>query len=699
VSHAISTARENPLVDLSHPIPFDLIRPEHVVPGIRSLIEECEARLERLEASVQPTWEGVVQPLEEIGERLGLALVVCHHLHGVKNSEPLREAVRTIDPEAVRFSLRVGQSRPVFEALRALREGPNWSGLDTAQRRIVEALLLKAKHLGAELSPPDRARLGDIKEELTRLGTTFANNLLDATKAFFLHLTTPEEVAGLPASLKQLAAQAARDAGFGEATADRGPWRILLNSPFSGPFLAYSDRRDLRERVYRASITRASESPTDNTPLTVRILELRREMAKLLGYRSFAELSLATKMAPSVEHVLEKLEELRTASFEPAKRDLAALDEFAREETGGAAPELAHWDVRYWVERQQARVIGFRDEELRPYFQLPIVLDGLFHLAERLFGVRIRPSEGRIPVWHDDVRVYHITSERDEHIATFYLDPYARPQEKQGGAWQSGVINRRRSGSSKSDVRAPVAIFVCNQSPPVDGSPSLMSFTEVRTLFHEFGHALQSLLTTVDYALAAGNANVEWDAIELPSQFMENWCYDAHTLGRIGKHVGTGEPLPRELIAKITSSRTFRAASNLSGQLYYAFVDLGLHGPGFDPRTMDPCALARTVAERTIARQPLPEDRMLCAFTHIFSGGYAAGYYSYLWANVLSADAFAAFEELGFGDETELAAMGRRFRDTVLAAGGARHPLDVFRDFRGRDPSSAALLRHLGLAS
>jgi oligopeptidase A len=697
VSHATSTEQQNPLLDLSDPIAFDEILPEHVVPAIRRLLEETSSDLDHLERSAVPTWDGVAGPLDQFGERLNRAILVSYHLNSVKNTPALREAIRTIEPEYVPFSLRVGQSRAIYDAMNTLRASAEWPTLTVAQQRIVDTFLRRARHAGVALPDAERRRFSAIKEELTKLGTTFSNNVLDATKAFALDLTTREEVAGLPKSLLQLAAQAARDGGSPHATAEGGPWRILLNPPFSGPFLAYSERRDLRERVYRAVITRASAPPYDNSEILVRILTLREEMATLLGYASFAHFSLASKMAPGVEVVVEKMEELRRAAYEHAKEELAELQAFVAEETGSKDGALELWDVRFWVERLQKRELGFQDEDLRPYFPFPHVLDGMFRLGERLFGIQIRSAGSRTRVWHDDVRVYHVHSEHGEKIATFYLDVYSRPREKQGGAWQNGLINRRRTGPSDLDVRLPVAILVCNQSPPVGERPSLMSFNDVRTLFHEFGHTLHSLLTTVDYASASGTANVEWDAIELPSQFMENWCYDPGTLRAISRHIDTNEPLPDDLARRIAASRRFRAGSQLLNQLFYTLVDLELHGPSFHAATTDTATVVKSVASRTLLMPRLPEDRVLCAFNHIFAGGYPAGYYSYLWANIASADAFAAFEEVGLDDEDAVARMGHRFREVVLASGGARHPLEVFRAFRGREPEPTAFLRHLGL--
>lgn len=690
----------NPLLDTSTLPRFDRIRPEHVVPAMRQLLPELEAELQRLEAQAQPTWAGLVEPLERLTDRLSVTWGTVGHLMGVKNSDALREAYQTVQPEVVQFSMRLGQSQAIYEGLKALKAGPAWATCDAAQRRIVDLLMRDAELSGIGLHGPERERFNAIQQELARLSTEFSNHVLDATKAFALTLTRPEEVEGLPPSLLHLAAQAARQAGAAEATPEHGPWRITLDYPSFGPFMEHSRRRDLREQLYRAFITRASSGAVDNTPLLTRILSLRQEQARLLGYPSYAALSLASKMAPDVATVERFLEELRQASFTAAQRDLEDLRQCARAAGAPEAESLCHWDLAFWAERLREQRYAFNDEELRPYLPLPRVLDGLFALVQRLFGVQIRPADGEVPVWHEDVRFFRVYDEQERPIAAFYLDPYSRPAEKRGGAWMDECVGRSRIMAAPGQaVRLPVAYLICNQTPPVDGKPSLMSFNEVKTLFHEFGHGLHHMLTTVDYGLAAGIRNVEWDAVELPSQFMENWCYHRDTLLGMSAHVDTGEPLPQELYRKLCAARTYRAGSLMLRQLYFACLDIALHHH-FDPHgTATPFDVQQQVAALTTVLPPLPEDRFLCSFGHIFAGGYAAGYYSYKWAEVLSADAFAAFEEAGLDNDAALRATGRRYRDSILALGGSRPPMEIFRAFRGREPSTAALLRHSGLAA
>lgn len=693
-----ATITDNPLLKGAGLPDFANIKPEHVVPAFNQLLAELEQELTKLEADVQPSWSGLVEPLEKITERLNWSWGVVNHLMGVKNSPQLREAFETVQPQVVQFSNKLSQSQPIYNAFKALGASKTWDSFDSAQRRIVAAAIRDAELSGVGLQGEARDRFNAIQMELAELSTKFSNNVLDATKAFSLTLTKKEEVDGLPPSLLSLAAQAARDAGAENATPENGPWRITLDFPSYYPFMQYSARRDLREVLYKAYISRAAAGELDNNPIIERILTLRQELAGLLGYKTYAEVSLASKMAPHVEAVEKLLEELRAASYDTAVKELEELKAFAASKGVAEANDLKHWDIAYWAERQREEKFAFTAEELRPYFPLPQVLDGLFGLVKRLFGVTVTPADGQAPVWHEDVRYFQIADETGNAIAYFYLDPYSRPAEKRGGAWMDICINRGKvAENGVSKTRLPVAYLVCNQTPPVDGKPSLMTFAEVETLFHEFGHGLHHMLTKVDYTSAAGINNVEWDAVELPSQFMENWCYDRATLFGMARHYATGEPLPEHYYQKLLAAKNYMSGSATLRQVHFSLLDIELHHryrPGGDET---PKQVRDRIATTTTVIPPLPEDAFLCAFAHIFAGGYAAGYYSYKWAEVLSADAFAAFEEVGLEDEQAVKAIGKRYRDTVLALGGSKHPMEVFKSFRGREPSTEALLRHNGL--
>jgi oligopeptidase A len=679
---------DNPLLDQTGLPRFDTIEPHHVEPAVRALVSRMLADLDTLEQAPGDRWDTLIAPLTELTEPLERAWGVVGHLMSVKNSAELRAAHDAVQPDVVQASMRVEQSRSLYAAAVALREGPGWDELDEGQRRVVASAIRDAELAGVGLEDAARDRFKGIQLELADLSTKFMNHVLDATKAFSLELTDPAEVEGLPASALERAAQAA-----GAADPEAGPWKITLDAPSFIPFMEHSRRRDLRERMYRAYVTRAASGDRDNQPIIDRILRLRQEKAELLGYRNFVEVSLRAKMAPDVDAVDRLLGELRDAALPAARREHAELTNYARAESGERSLELALWDVPFWAERMREARYAYTDEELRPYFPLPRVLEGLFATATRLFGVTVRAADGETPVWDPDVRFFRVADESGADIAAFFLDPYSRPDNKRGGAWMNDALGRKRRADGS--VQAPVAYLVCNSTPPVGETPALMTFKEVETLFHEFGHGLQHMLTRVDHPKAAGINNIEWDAVELPSQFMENWCYREETILTLARHHATGEPLPRDLFDKIVAARNYRAGSATVRQLYFASLDLALHR---EPPT-DVLAVQRRIAAENTVLAPLPEDRFLCSFAHIFAGGYAAGYYSYKWAEVLSADAFSAFEEAGLDDAGAVAATGRRFRDTVLALGGSKPPMEVFVAFRGREPSTQALLEHTGLVN
>lgn len=687
-------AAQNPLLKnlgLPH---FHQIHPDHVVPAVREIIRESLDRVSKLEKNLQPTWEGVMKPLEEISREISGVVGPVTHLLGVKNSEELRQAYQTVQGEIVDLSLRISQSEPIFNAMKKLQEGPDWARLLPAQKRIVEESVRNARLSGIELKGEKKERFNTISKRLSELSTKFSNNVLDATKAFSMVVENKADMEGMPQSFKAMAAQSYNMKNKGSAaTADGGPWLVTLDFPSFGPFMQHNRNRALREKMYRASITKASAKDWDNTKLIEEILKLRREKAQLLGFKSFADLSLATKMARDVGAVDSLEEELLVASKPFAEKEFKELQEFAKK--SGLNDNLQNWDISFYAERLREQKYAYTDEELRPYFPMPKVLNGLFALVEKLFSVKIKRSSDPVETWHPDVTFYDVFDGNNEKIASFFLDPYSRPENKRGGAWMDTCIDR---GVYRGERFIPVAYLVCNGRPPVDGKPSLMDFSEVETLFHEFGHGLQHMLTRVDFLSAAGINGIEWDAVELPSQFMENWCYHQPTLMGLTSHVDTGEQLPVELFEKIKAAKNYRAASIMLRQLHFGMVDMELH----DRFTADDTAdkvwdINREISRKVLVLQPLPEDRFLCSFSHIFAGGYAAGYYSYKWAEVLSADAFSAFEEAGLDDAKKVAEVGKRFRETVLALGGSEPPAEVFRKFRGRDPKTDALLRHSGL--
>ena len=681
---------------------FQTINADQVSNDIPQLLSRLETKLQTLEQELSSAidadeplhWSQVMGPLQQIGESLRWSWGVVSHLNGVCNSPELREAHAAQQPEVVRLGNRLGQSRVIYQALCLLRDKPAES-LNPAQQRVLSAELLSMDQRGVGLDGDEQTAFNAASERLAQLSTQFGNHVLDATQSWTLRLSEPSDVDGLPQRALEALAAAAREAGDADATAESGPWLLGLDMPRYLPFLTHATNRQLRETVYKAHVSRASAGDLDNRGLIEEILTLRREQAERLGYTHWADLSLASKMAEDVPAVEALLEELRAAAYPAAQQELADLRACAQRHGAHEAGDLAPWDLPFWSEKLRKERFDLDQEALRPWFPLPQVLDGLFGLCKRLFKVDIRPADGEAPIWHEDVRFFRVYAASGEAIAAFYLDPFSRPATKRGGAWMDECLGRRRL--SDGSLVLPVAYLVCNQTPPVGDTPSLMSFEEVETLFHEFGHGLQHMLTTVDEPEAAGISNVEWDAVELPSQFMENWCLDHATLMGMARHWQTQEPLPEAEFKKLQTSRTFNAGLATLRQIHFALTDLRLHSVWTPELEITPNAMRRDIAVTTTVMPPIPEDEFLCAFGHIFAGGYSAGYYSYKWAEVLSADAFAAFEEVGLDKEEDIQATGARFRDTVLSLGGSQSPADVFAAFRGRPASTEALIRHSGL--
>jgi oligopeptidase A len=681
---------------------FQDINPEQVNQGIPLLLEQLNAELADLESQLDQrlasgkalTWDELMHPLHLLGERLRWSWGVVSHLNGVCNTPELRQAHQSQQAAVVAFGNRVGQSRNIYRALEQLQAGDQ--NLDATQRRILEAELREMQLRGVGLEGPEQQEFNAATAELAQLASQYGNNVLDATNSWSLSLGETTDLAGLPSSLCQLLADAARQAG------ETG-WRMGLDMPRLVPFLKYSQRRDLREKVYRAQVSRASGGEFNNLPLIEKILTLRLRQAQLLGYANWAEVSLAAKMANSVEEVEQLLEELRAAAYPVAQAELEQLRACAQRHGCPEAEDFKPWDFSYWSEVLRQESFDLDSEALRPYFSLEQVLQGLFELCQRLFDIRIVDGDNldgndSAPRWHADVRYFRVLDGASKlPLAAFYLDPFSRPGSKRGGAWMDECLGRGISRSGEPVL--PVAYLICNQSPPLGDTPSLMTFDEVETLFHEFGHGLQHMLTTVDRPQAAGINQVEWDAVELPSQFMENWCYDKSTLMAMARHWQSGAPLPEEEYQKLLAARTFMGGAATLRQVHLALTDLRLYSSWSPTSGQTPDQLRRQLAASTTVMEPIKEDAFLCAFSHIFAGGYAAGYYSYKWAEVLSADAFSAFEEVGLDQEDEIVAIGRRFRATVLSLGGSRSPAEVYEQFRGRPASSKALIRHSGLVT
>lgn len=690
----MSETSSNPLLQESGRPQFAEIRPEQIAPAVETLLKQANSLFDEAEALQQPTWEELFDRLDRIDRMFEQTWKPIGHLNSVANSPELRTAYETVLPDVVAYSIRVSQSENIYREMKSIREAASWNQLSAARKRVVTQRLLSAELSGVALPEDEKARFNEMTHELSQLANTFSNHVLDATKAYGLIVTDPADAEGWPNSLRRLTSQAYNKSKSDDqlaSTPESGPWKITLEIPIVQPFWQHCRNGKLREQTYHAYISRASSGELDNSGIARRILELRQAQARMLGYQNYAEVSLAEKMAGTISAVNEMFESLLTAAVEPARHDLHELQELANQ-SGYTAP-LKHWDIAFWAERLREQRYEVTEEVLREYFQHEKVLNGLFELISRLFEVSIKESENPASVWDSSVRYYRIEKAGRE-VAGFYYDPYSRPENKRGGAWMDVCLTRR---PCPEGLQIPIAHLVCNGTPPVGTHPALMTFREVETLFHEFGHGLQHMLTTVDEPEVAGINGVEWDAVELPSQFMENWCYDRATILNLTAHAETGEPLPQDLFDKLVAARYFREGSNTLRQLTFGMTDMRLHSD-FDPQSGQSIfEVQRDVMQRTSIMPMLEDDRMLCSFQHIFSGGYAAGYYSYKWAEVLSADAFGAFLEAGLENDQAIREVGRRFRDTILAMGGSVHPMDLFKQFRGREPDPTVLLKQSGL--
>ncbi len=667
----------NPLLDFAGLPRFAELKPAHVAPAIDALLAEARAAVARAEQA-PPAWDEFVAPLEDANERLGRAWGQVAHLHAVLDSPELRAAYNANLPKVTQYWTELGQNHALFEKYRALRASTDFAALTSTRQRIVENALRDFRLGGAELPADKKPRYAKIQEELAQLSARFSENLLDSTNAWTIEIEDQKRLAGIPQDVLQAAQQEGRDI-----------WKFTLHMPSYLPVMQYAEDRALREEMYRASATRAAEfgqPELDNSPLIERILPLRREAARLLGYPSYAEVSLVPKMADSPAEVLGFLQDLARHARPHAERDLAELGAFARDELGLA--QLEAWDLAYASEKLRQQRYAFSEQEVKQYFTEDAVLAGLFRLVETLYGVRITPASA--PVWHQDVSFFDLRDAGGGLLGQFYLDLYAR-ETKRGGAWMDDARARRRRGDS---IQTPVAYLNCNFSRPVGGKAALFTHDDAITLFHEFGHGLHHLLTRVEDLGVSGISGVEWDAIELPSQFMENFCWEWDVLRHMTRQVDTGEALPRALYDKMLAAKNFQSGLAMLRQIEFSVFDMRLHWD-FDPAARrSVLELLQEVRAQVAVVVPPAWSRFANSFSHIFAGGYAAGYYSYKWAEVLSADAYGAFEEARSVTDTET---GARFRDEVLAVGGSRPAAESFRAFRGRAPSVEALLRHNGM--
>ncbi|MEN5040126.1 M3 family metallopeptidase [Stenotrophomonas sp. TWI1149] len=671
----------NPLLDFSGLPRFDAIRPEHIAPAIDALLAEAEAAVKTAETVTPVTWASFADPLDDATERLWRAWGQVGHLQAVVNAPALREAYNANLPKVTRFGSALGQNLALYQQYRALAATPEAAQYDPARRKVLENALRDFRLGGAELDDAGKARYSAIREELSALSATFSQNVLDATDAWSLHVEDPAELAGLPDDVIAAARAAAEKD-------DLPGWKLTLQMPCYLPVQTYAEHRPLREALYRANAIRASEfgdTALDNSGNIDRVLALRAELATLLGFANYAEYSIATKMAEDAPQVLGFLRDLAARAKPFAQRDRAELEAFARDELG--MPALEAWDLAFAAEKLKQARYSYSEQEVKQYFTEPKVLDGLFSVIRSLYGLEVQPDTA--PVWHPDVRFFRLVDAQGALVGQFYLDMYAR-EGKRGGAWMDDCRNRRETAAG---VQTPLVYLVCNFGKGAAGQPATFSHSDVTTLFHEMGHGLHQLLTRIGELGVAGINGVEWDAVELPSQFMENFCWEWERVQAMTAHVGTGEPLPRALFDRMLAARNFQSGMFTVRQLEFALFDMHLHSD-FDPTQDSVQALLERVRDEVAVNRPPAWNRFPNQFSHIFAGGYAAGYYSYKWAEVLSADAYAAFEEA----PDKVTETGQRFRDEVLARGGSRSAAENFAAFRGRAPTVDALLRHNGMA-
>lgn len=676
----------NPLLSSFTLPPFSAIKPEHVVPAVTQALDDCRAAVERVVAQGAPySWDNLEQPLAEVGDRLSRLFSPVSHLNSVKNSPELRQAYEQALPLLSEYSTWVGQHEGLYQAYRDLKEGSNFAALDIAQKKAIDNALRDFELSGIGLSKEKQQRYGEIAARLSELGSTYSNNVLDATMGWSKLITDEKELSGMPESA--LAAAKAQ----AEAKEQDG-WLLTLDIPSYLPVMTYCDNQALREEIYRAYSTRASDQGPnagkwDNSEVMAEELALRHELAQLLGFASYAEKSLATKMAESPAQVIDFLNGLATRARPQAEQEVAQLRAFAKKEFG--VDDLQPWDLTYYGEKQKQHLYTISDEQLRPYFPAQRALDGLFEVVKRIYGITASERHD-VDVYHPDVRFFDLFDESGELRGSFYLDLYAR-EHKRGGAWMDDCVGQMRKADGT--LQKPVAYLTCNFNRPVSGKPALFTHNEVTTLFHEFGHGLHHMLTRIETPGVSGISGVPWDAVELPSQFMENWCWEPEALAFISGHFETGEPLPQDLLEKMLAAKNYQAALFILRQLEFGLFDFRLHAE-FDPAKGARILEILKEIKAQVAVVPGPSwGRFPHAFSHIFAGGYAAGYYSYLWADVLAADAYSRFKEEGiFNRET-----GQSFLDNILTRGGSEEPMELFRRFRGREPQLDAMLEHYGI--
>jgi len=680
-------SNDNPLLSFQGLPPFSAIKPEHVEPAIDQILADNRAGLADLLGNLSDySWDNLVEPLEDMMDRLSAVWSPVSHMNSVVNSDALRDAYNACLEKLSQYYTELGQNEELFKAYQYIANSESYQQFDTAQRKVIDNELRDFHLSGIDLSEQDKQRYREIMQKLSALTSKFGENVLDATQAWSKLIETEDQLAGLPDTAIALAKQQAEND-------NKQGWLLNLEFPSYFPVITYADNRELRREMYEAYVTRASDAgPSanqwDNGPIMEELLALRHEVAQLLGFNNYAERSLATKMATSTDQVIDFLQQLADKSLPAGKQELEQVREFALSEFN--QDSLEAWDLPYYSEKLRQSQYNISQEELKPYFAAPRVMQGMFSVVGKLYGIEISERTD-IDVWDESVHFFEIRDANGQLRGQFYLDLFARAN-KRGGAWMDECISRKERNGQ---VQTPVAYLTCNFTPPIGDDPALLTHNEVETLFHEFGHGLHHMLTQVDYASVSGISGVAWDAVELPSQFMENWCWERQALDLFAAHYQTGEKIPDDLFQRMTAAKNFQSAMQMVRQLEFSLFDLRIHRD-FDPNHGGRVYEILDEVRKHVAVIEAPEfNRFPHSFSHIFAGGYAAGYYSYKWAEVLSADAFSAFEETGIFD----AETGRRFLQTILEQGGSKEPMELFVDFRGREPTIDALLRHSGLAA
>lgn len=694
-----TSSSSNPLINNFDLPKFGEIRPEHIDEAVDFLLSNLENTIKTLEKVTDPTWNNLMVPLEKVSRLSTSIWGTVYHLNLVQNTDELRTAIEKNQKRIVELSLSLQQNEKIYQNYKKLLDSEESKGFNAAKKRILEKAIKSAQKSGIELPTDSRKRFIEIEKSIKELKSKFSNNVLDSNKSSFLIIKDASDMAGLSSSYLKMTSDLYNksqkdEKDFTPSNPENGPYKITLDAPVLIPFLEKAKSSEKRKELYYLHITRASSGKFDNSNVMMDILKLRKEKANLLGFKTYVDLTLDNYMASNIDNVRNLLGKIEKPAKTLSKKEFEELTNFAKSYDG--KEKIENWDVKYYQNLLMENRYSYSEDDIKPYFPLSSVLNGLFEITQKLFGVTVVEATNKVATWNEDVTYYEIFDENEQKIAAFFLDPYSRPENKKGGAWMDECIVK---GYHNEKLMLPVAYLCCNFTPPSSEQPSLLTFSDVTTMFHEFGHGLQHMLTEVCEVSASGINGVEQDAVEIASQFMENWCYHKETAISMSGHYKTGEKLPEELFDKLLASKNYMVGNFDMRQLYFGNLDLKLHHE-FDPNSgKDPHKVVHEIANELLPIPIDPKDRSTCAFGHIFAGGYASGYYSYKWAEIISSDAFASFEDAGLDKQEKIKEVGLKYRKTILGQGGSRHPMDVFKEFKNKEPSIEPYLRHNGIAS